>query len=190
MFVTASLAPFSWRLDPDMSTRLLVRLASILLLGVVAPLCAQGVTGVPGLTDYTINGLGSGTSSCNFQLLTAGPNTFSVNTLPGTTVIFLFNLNCPCMPCFMNFPGGAACPVPPTVCSGFTTNQSLDLNIGFVPCVLLSGSLVAGATGQASLTLGLPSGIRFSTQAMALLPCSVLAPFPPMFTQAHNVSVL
>lgn len=173
-----------------MFARSFVRLAMTSLFAFCAPLAAQGVTGVPGLTDYTINALGSGTSSCNFNLLTAGPATFTVNTLPGTTVIFLFNLNCPCSPCSINFPGGAACPVPPTVCSAFTTNQSLDLNIGFTPCVLLSGVLVAGAGGSVSLTFVLPSGIRFSTQALALLPCSVLAPFPPMFTQAHMVSVM
>jgi hypothetical protein len=161
----------------------------LLAIGATAALAAapaaQGTTGVPGINNYTVNGMIPGSTSCPFLgPFPAGPMVFSVSTAPGAPVAFFFNVNCPCVPCF--FPWvPATCPLPALGC-GALTNQAFELNSTFAFCVFLSASTSANTAGVATITISVPPTIRFSTQAVLIHPCNAGL----VFTQAYNVSTI
>jgi hypothetical protein len=90
-------------------------LCTVVFLGAVG---AQ-TTGVPGINDFTVNGIGSGTTSCNL-IVTPSPCVLNVNTVPGMRVWFFFARGCPGTPGAMILPP-TPCPNPDT--AGFS-NQS------------------------------------------------------------------
>lgn len=146
---------------------------------------AQGTTGVPGLNDYTIAGMFSGSSSCGFLPGFPGGSVqpHTISTTPNTQVAWLFTLspNCLCRPCFFPFPNQGACPPPPnTACP--TTNQSLDIVLG---CGIIAVSGISDAAGFATLNVTMPPpGFAYGTQAVAFQSCAT-PPFPFLLTQAY-----
>jgi hypothetical protein len=158
--------------------------AAGLALALAAAPAAQGTTGVAGVNNYTVNGLTPGSSSCTLLFpVPAGPVVLNVNTAPSAPVVFLFNVNCPCSPCF--FPWApATCPMPPTTTCP-TTNQAYELNSTFATCIFLSAGTTANSSGNATITVVVPPTIRFSTQAVLIHPCYAGL----VFSQAYNVSV-
>lgn len=159
------------------------------------------VTGVPGINDYTLNGLVSGSTSCTPLCIPSPvPLTMTVNTAPGNGVMIFFT-DCPCRSCAFPwppntcFPGIPPAPTPP--CNG-ATNQSLDLFVA-APCVIIySAFLVANAAGIASQTVLVPGfttgpcGALFTTQAIVIDPCGnggfPIGPGPFVMTQAYNIA--
>ena len=146
---------------------------------------AQGTTGVPGVNDYTVAGLTSGSSSCTLRLIPSGPTVFNVSTAPGRPVVFLFNINCPCKACLLPWlPAAAACGLPPLAC-GIVGNQAYELDTTSGGCIFLSAGVSANTAGTATITINLPPLIRFSTQTVGLHPCDSSN---LIFSQAYNVS--
>lgn len=172
---------------------LLPRLLPLPLLLAVAT--AQ-TTGVVGINDYTLNALGSGTTSCTVQCFpTPVAINLQVTTANGNLVFFLFTF-CPCMPCTMGWSPNACTPaIPPTACGG-TTNQSIDLLAPNTACPLfVLGSAIA-VGGVASSTWSLPplgppcASARGSTQALIIDPCGVgnsAFPGPFVLSQAYDL---
>lgn len=166
----------------------------------IASAVAQ-TTGVPGINDYTLNGLVSGSSSCT-QLCFATPTnlTMAVQTVPGAIAVVVWT-DCPCRGCAFPWPANTCVPPIPfgTAAPCSATNQSLD----FVPIpgcnILFQGFLFANAAGLASQTLALPPlgssaqpcALRFTTQAVVLDPCGLGGPplgaGPFVLTQAYDV---
>ena len=148
-------------------------------------------TGFAGINDYTVDGIGAGSTSSWVVAVASGSDVkFNVHTEPGAPVLFAFS------PCLST--PGAVCAgfstctfLPATACGG-TANQSIDLNLG---CGLSNVVEVADATGNASIAVPLPAsaaGLTFSTQAYILppdgpCPGTVL---PGLLTQAYDVVVL
>lgn len=119
-------------------------------------------TGLPGLNNYTISGLGSGSTSCTTLTLTPGFHTFDVSCLPGATVSYFVNI-VPCAPSSI------------IGCQG----SSIDLQLSPFPIFVISLSAGFGST---SLPVTLGPGLNFSTQCIVnIFGC------PPWFTQAYNV---
>ena len=164
-----------------------VVLALALAATLVSTASAQtGTMGIVGTNDYTLNGMGSTTRSCTLLFpFPSGPAVLNVSTTPGTPVVFMFNLNCPCRACFFPWPAAVGCPLPPLLCG--PSNQAFELDATTAGCIFVSASTVADSSGNATITVGLPAFIRFSTQAIALDPCSTAVP-PIVFSQAYNVS--
>ena len=149
----------------------------------VAPLAQT--TGVPGYNDLTVNGLGSATTSCTDLSVPPGLVTFNVSTAPNVPTVFLFTVFCDCYPCFFaRPPSEATCPIPYTACAG-TTNQSIDLLLGY--CPVLSATVISDAAGDATLTLLVPPGFSVGVQAASVHPCQATSPFPILLTQAFTV---
>ncbi len=161
------------------------------------------VTGVPGINDYTLNGLVSGSQSCT-SLCFPSPTTLTmaVNTTPGAPVIVYWT-TCPCRGCSVPWPPNACAPgIPLGFLPGCTaTNQSIDFFPAAGCAVVFSATLIANAAGIASLTVTVPllSGgtvpcspnVRLSTQAVVLDLCGVggppVGPGPFVLTQAYDV---
>lgn len=162
--------------------------SAVVLASLLSPSAHAQVTGVPGVNDYTVAGMTSGSTSCPFVPLFGGGSTvFNVSTAPNVPVVILFNVNCPCTPCVLPMPA-STCGLPPAGSCTFPTDQSFDLNSTFLSCVLLTATLTSDAAGNATLTLVLPPLIRVSTQAATLHPCNSGSSFPPLFTQAYQIS--
>ena len=149
-----------------------------------APAMSQ-TTGVPLTNDYTINGLGSGTTSATPLTVSSGFVNFEVSTQPGIPVFYLFSF-CPAVPGFVGLPPQTAClpPMPYTAISG-TTNQSIDLDVG-CPMIVITGQ--TGSDGVASFNVSLPPGFM-STQAVSMHPCAT-GIFPMLMTQAFDLTVV
>jgi len=173
----------------------------LLSTALIRPAPAQ-VTGVPGINDYTINGLGSGGTSC-IPLCIPSPTTLTlvVNTVPGNAVIVFFS-DCPCRGCsFPWLPNACVPPIPPALappCSGLT-NQSIDIFFGVPGCtIVFSQFLFANAAGVASLVLpvppfgSVPCSALFSTQSLVFDLCgtggSPPGPGPFVLTQAYSIA--
>ncbi|MGE3171631.1 MAG: hypothetical protein AB7O97_03335 [Planctomycetota bacterium] len=169
---------------------------------VTAGLAAQ-TTGVPGINDYTLNGLTSGSQSCT-QLCFPSPVTLtmSVQTVPGAFVVILWT-SCPCRGCVAPWPPNACAPAIPlgTLPACSATNQSLDIFFNTGCATVFSTTLVANAAGVASLTVSVPliaAGTvpctpltSLSTQAVVFDLCGVggppIGPGPFVLTQAYDV---
>lgn len=140
---------------------------------------AAQTTGIPCCNDYTINGFGSGTTSCTKYINPAGSNLFfGVDTVPtATSVLFVFSTS-PCTPGSIVLPG----------CCGLI--QSIDLNLSstliFVTAPVITAPGVPCARSFFNVPF-CPSGFVFSTQA------AVIDPFCPggiRLTQAYDVCCL
>jgi len=166
---------------------------SLVSLTLAVPVLAQ-TAGVVGINDYTINSLGSLSTSCTTQCYATPINLgLNVSTAPGNFVMFLWSF----CPCFGGFVCGAPNPclpsIPFTAC-GSTTNQSLDLQLG---CVLMTfGPVQANTAGNASLILPIPllglspCSFPLATQAVILDLCGVglpILPGPFVFSQSYDV---
>lgn len=141
----------------------------------LAPLGLAQVTGVPGLNDYTINGQGSGSTSCTkVDLPSLGTNILilSVSGPPNTPVILAFSA-CPCSPGFFNL-GLAACTPPSAI-------QSIDLNL-FWPLITLD--FWTDGFGNLTLVVPCPPNVTFATQAAVF---DVTCPWLWRLTQAYDV---
>ena len=178
-----------------MPTRLSTLLAVSLA---ITPALAQ-TTGVIGTNDYTVNGLGSGGTSC---VSLCFPNGNLVLNLAlsaplGTIAIAFFNL-CPCLPCQLPGPSNACLPpIPATACG--LTNQSFDMDLS-PPCGLpFSVTLVATSAGVYQATVPIPplpglpcSGVyQLSTQAIVFNGCGLgvfAVPGPLVLSQAFTLN--
>ncbi len=175
---------------------------SAVLLGLLLAAGARAqTTGVPGMNDYTINGLTSGSSSCT-QLCFASPLTLNmVVSGPPNSAAMIFWTDCPCRGCAIPWPANPCVPAIPfgTLLPCAATNQSLD----FLPIpgcqVLFSAFVLTNTAGVAAVSLNVPlignsaqpCSLRFSTQAAVIDPCGVggppIGPGPFVLTQAYDV---
>jgi len=147
---------------------------------IAVPLSAQ-TTGVPGINDFTVNGSGSGGTSCVASTL-ATNNTFSIAGPPSCGVTFVYSPTC--IPGALPFGSG-----------------SVDIDLGnFIS--IIDGPGILGANGLSPLGWGDSAGNWSLSVAMglsALTPgasfgafqCAVLDPgfggVEP--TQAHSLTV-
>jgi len=176
-----------------MRTRLL--LAALLAMGSAF---AQ-TTGVVGNNDYTINGLGSGSTSCTSLCFPNGGITLTLTVAapPGSAVFVFFNF-CTCQACYLPAPSNACVPpLPATACGG--TNQSLDMNLTAACGIAFSTLMGVNSAGQASLLLPIPTlpgtpcaVATLSTQAIVINTCGlgIPPPFPGPFvlTQGYTLN--
>ena len=142
-------------------------------------------TGVPGFNDLTVNGLGSGTTSCSAPISMSGGGvaTMEVSTAPSVPVVLLFTPFCRCQPPFFPLPPSTSCPIPFTA-GGGASNQSVDLLLS-PNCILLNFVTNSDAAGMVDLPLPLPPSFVLGVQAASLHPCAT--GFPVLFTQAHTI---
>lgn len=174
----------------------LTALAAISLL--LAPTVAQ-TTGVVGTNDYTVNGMGSGGTSC-VPLCFPNGNVvlnLAVSAPLGAIGIVFFNF-CPCLPCQLPGPSNACVPaIPTTACAG--SNQSFDMDLS-PPCGLpVNQTLFVNTAGVYATTVTIPplpglpcSGVwQLSTQAIIFSSCGLgvfAAPGPYVLTQAFTLN--
>jgi hypothetical protein len=162
--------------------------ALLLSASLLATNASAGVTGVPGINDYTINtACASGSMSCTpCNYVSPLTMNFDVSTAPGAPVVFAFTF-CPCSPDFVFLPP-VSCALPFTS-FGTTSNQSIDLTLG---CVITFVSAAAAATGVASVSFPVPTlsaPITLGTQAAVVgLPCAVPSAF--VMTQAYSLTII
>lgn len=146
-------------------------LLTLTLLALAAGAGAQ-TTGTPGFNDLTINGFGSGSTSCSlFAFPPPGVLTFSISAqFSGSTVYFLFS-DAPCTP-------GVAGPF-----CGTTFDIGLTASSTLVVFPTATGP--GGVTSIAVPVPPLVSG-TLSTQALILDPT---CPTFVLMTQAYTVKV-
>jgi hypothetical protein len=171
-------------------------LQRLLPVALLLSIAGAQTTGVPGTNDYTLNALGSGTTSCTF-LCFPTPVTLSMQawTPTGNFVFFLFSF-CPCFGCSQNWSPNACVPaIPPTAC-GSTTNQSVDI-LPQPGCPLFVVGSAISVGGVATFNWVLPplgppcASARGSTQALIFSPCGVGSsafPGPFVLSQAYNLA--
>lgn len=160
---------------------------ALLLLGlsaVSAPASAQ-TTGFPGVNDYTIAGLGSGSTSCTFLVPPLGggwPLTVSTG-IPALPVLFQVNL--------VGFVPGCvpgAFPLPPLPCLPFVAGHSIDLLLGPGSIPLITYATVSDPFGFATVfgpPIPIPLGLTVATQAYSIDPtCGGL-----VATQAYTLGI-
>ncbi|MFY9341323.1 MAG: hypothetical protein WAT39_02455 [Planctomycetota bacterium] len=172
-------------------------LRTLLLSALTASLVAQ-TTGVPGINDYTINGLGSGATSCVSLCFPNGNVTLNlaVSAPFGSFALLLFNF-CPCQTCGLPGPTNACVPpIPLTACGGSNQSLDLDLTAACGPAIIqFVGPSTAGFPFT-TLTIpplpGAPCTVAtLSTQAAVINPCGlgVLGvPGPFVMTQSFTVN--
>ena len=178
-----------------MPTRLSTLLAASLAM---APALSQ-TTGVVGINDYTINGQGSGGTSCVSLCFPNGNLVLnlSLSAPLGTIAIAFMNL-CPCLPCQLPAPGNACLPpIPLTACG--LSNQSWDMDLS-PPCgIPFSVTMVATSAGLYQAAVPIPtlpgppcSGVwQLSTQAIVFNGCGLglfAVPGPFVVSQAFTVN--
>lgn len=174
----------------------------------LATVCGAQTTGIPGLNNFTMTCAGcgtggyvscfgagnfggpggvSGSTSCTplyFDVAAGGTFTLMVTTLPGATVQFFYN-SCPCSLC--NVPLSPICGLPLTSC-GFTTNQSVDLNLGCGVTLLGSGSVnTAGFFGLSITVPPLPPSTCITLSIQAAIFGGPACSGPVIVTQAYRV---
>lgn len=171
-----------------LTTTLLRRtvLATVAALSLATVPAAQGTSGIAGFNDYTVGGLTPASSSCTvLSPFPAGPTVFMLNTQPNAPAVFFFNINCPCRACLLPWFPAFVCPVPALPCMP-TTNSAFELDTSSGGCGFVSAPVTADPAGIATLTVVLPPTSRFSTQALALVPCAGPG---LVWSQAYTVSV-
>jgi hypothetical protein len=140
-------------------------------------------TGVPGINDYTINSLGSGTTSCTTFCFPNGNLNLNlqVSAPAGAFAIVLFNF-CPCTTCSLPGPTNACLPLIPSTACGASTNQSLDMSLTAACGIAFSAVLAPNSAGTPGLSMQLPipafTGLpcmnaTLSTQAAVIDPCGM-----------------
>ncbi len=152
-------------------------------------------TGVPGINDLTVNGFGSGQTSCATTCFANGNLVlnYTVSAPFGAPVLIAFNL-CPCAPCTLPGPANfCAPPIPLTACA--LSNQSFDLSLNAAcgPLTLLPTTPILGTT-LSSLSIAVPPipgapclNLALSAQAVIIDPCGAglfAAPGPFVLSQA------
>jgi hypothetical protein len=156
-------------------------------------------TGVPGINDYTINSLGSGSTSCTTMCFPNGNVTLnlSVSAPPGAFIFVFFNF-CPCQTCFMGAPANACVPpIPATACG--SSNQSLDFNISAACPIILSMLMGVNSAGTVGISFPIPflpgppcSIATLGTQAIVIDPCGAGVPpllsGPFVLTQSYTLN--
>ncbi len=166
-----------------------------------AALATAQTTGVPGMNDYTVNGLGSGTTSCTTMCFPNGGLTLNlqVSAPPGAFAIVLFSL-CPCTTCSLPGPTNSCFPTIPNTACGGTTNQSLDLNMTAACGIVFSAVMAPNSAGTPGLSMpltipaftGLPcTNAVLATQAAVIDPCGAGlfgVPGPFVMTQSYTLN--
>ena len=149
-----------------MSAKLTTAVVALLLMGTLA---SAQTTGFPGFNDYTVNGLGSGSTSCTPISLTSPTSLdFEISATPGTTAYFMFSFF-PCTPASILFP----------------TCQGTTFDLRFPPIPYMAGPYLVGTSGTASYSVPLPPMITLTFATQVYLMC----PFAPLSSQAYDVSV-
>ncbi len=154
-------------------------------------------TGVPGINDYTVNGLGSGATSCSSMCFPNGGVTLNlaVSAPAGSVVLVLFNF-CPCTTCSIPAPTNSCLPsIPLTACGG--SNQSLDMSMVAACGIAFTAVMTTNTAGTLSMPLTIPpiAGVPcasavLSTQAVVLNTCGlglVGVPGPFVMTQSFTL---
>ncbi|MEO6593895.1 MAG: hypothetical protein ABIP94_03990 [Planctomycetota bacterium] len=163
----------------------------------VASALAQ-TTGVVGTNDYTINGNGSGGTSCVPLCFPNGGVTLNlaVSAPLGAIAIAFFNF-CPCLPCQLPGPSNACVPtIPATACGG--SNQSFDMDLS-PPCGLpFNFTLTVNTAGVYAASIPIPplpglpcSVVTLSTQVIIFNSCGLgtfAVPGPFILTQAFTIN--
>src|SRR5262249_2236728 len=169
-------------------------LAAFLALA-LAPAVAQ-TTGVPGINDYTINSLGSGSTSCTSLCFPNGNVTLGLNVSApvGSFIVALFNF-CPCLACSLPAPPNTCLPpIPPAAWGGSTRPAAPPPPSAGGSALSRVMATNAAATARGVLTTpplpGPPcSVIQLSTQAVVINPCGLGVPpgfgGPFVLTQAY-----
>ncbi len=155
-------------------------------------------TGVVGINDYTINGLGSGSTSCTTLCFPGGGLTLTLaaSAPVGSIVLVLFNF-CPCLVCSLGGPTNACLPpIPATACGG--SNQSLDMSLAAGCGIAFSAVITVNSAGVLALSLPIPSftgppctNATLSTQAVVIDPCGLglfAVPGPFVLTQSYTLT--
>jgi len=156
-------------------------------------------TGVVGINDYTISGLGSGSTSCTPLCFPNGGVTLNlaVTAPAGSFAVVVFNF-CPCTPCSVAAPANACVPaIPLSACGG--SNQSLDMNLTAACGIAFSAFLVPNSAGFLSMPLPIPTisgppclNFTISTQAAVFNACGLgipgLFPGPFVMTQGYTLN--
>lgn len=162
-----------------------------LLLG--TSLVAQ-TTGVPGINDLTVNGFGSGATSCATICYANGNVTLNYTaSVPTGAFVLVFFTFCPCNVCTLPGPSNTCSPaIPATACGG--SNQSLDLDLNAACGPLLSLPMSINTAGVFGLSISIPpftglpcSNAVLTAQAVVIDPCGsglFAVPGPFVFTQA------
>ncbi|MEO6597766.1 MAG: hypothetical protein ABIP94_23725 [Planctomycetota bacterium] len=176
-----------------MLQRFLLLLATPLL---AFPALAQ-VTGVPGINDLTVNGLGSGGTSCVPLCFPNGNLTLNlaVSAPPGAIILVFANF-CPCLTCQLPGPSNPCVPaIPATACGG--SNQSFDMDLSAGCGLSFSAVMTVNSTGVLGLSLPIPplpgppcTVATLSTQAVVIDPCGLglfAVPGPFVLTQAFTL---
>ncbi len=172
-----------------------------LALGLLSVPAAAQTTGVPFINDYTVGGVGSGSTSCTSVPIPGGglavPFTVTASA-PGLPVFIFASVSlvpgavCLCVPCTLGV-APSPCPIPTFTACPATTNQSIDLVLGTPSCALLmmpgvTGLDPAGGPGGVfTATIALPPFVSFSTQAVVVDPLCATPAFGVVFTQAYDV---
>ena len=142
------------------------------LLVVALPIHAQ-TTGIPGFNDYTINALGSGSTSCtSLTFITPLTLTFQVSGAPVTPVMIYLSF-APCIP------------APPTSLSC----QGTSLNLATIPPPFPLAFGFTNFAGIYTFSLPLPPispPITVATQSILLC----IPSFLPLFTQAYDLTLI
>ena len=134
--------------------------------------------GVPGLNDMTVNGMGSGTTSCTAvgpAGISGVPITFAIFASPTSTGAALFIDVCPCSPAVATYPNS---------CHPLLFSR---LDIG--TCVLMNVPMRPGPVPGSYFAAfpPLPTGLTFSAQGVVLdASCAPVWPF--VFTQAYDIT--
>jgi hypothetical protein len=178
-----------WRVIMKHCIRPALPAALLLAFSLSATSAWAGVTGVFGINDYAINGIGgAGTVSCTSVLpnyVTPLAMTFDVYTAPFTPVVYAFN-TCACAADTIYF-APVTCALPFTSFAA-TTNQSFDL----ATCPLIIAVAISDSTGHAVLTGLIPkvsATTTVGTQAAVIgLPCGLPSSF--VLTQAHTLTFI
>jgi hypothetical protein len=170
---------------------------SLVSLFVTAGLALGQTTGVPGINDYTINSLGSGTTSCTPLCFPGGGLTlnFQLSAPGGALGLVMINF-CPCLACQLTAPTNACLPTIPSTACG-SSNQSFDLDLS-PPCgIPFTQVALPNSAGVLTVSIPIPSftGIPctnavISTQAIVFDACGLgpyAVPGPFVLTQSFTI---
>lgn len=162
-----------------------------------AGLALAQTTGVPGINDYTVNSLGSGTTSCTTLCFPGGGLTlnFQLSAPGGALGLVMINF-CPCLTCQLQGPPNTCFPTIPTTACGLS-NQSLDLDLS-PPCgIPFSQVALPNSAGILTVSVPIPAftGVPctnavISTQAIVFDACGLglfAVPGPFVFTQSFTI---
>lgn len=170
---------------------------ALLSLLATAGLTVAQTTGVPGINDYTVNSLGSGSTSCSTLCFPGGGLTLNLQiTQPGGALGLILINFCPCLACQLTAPTNACLPAIPSTACG-PSNQSLDLDLS-PPCgIPFSQVVFPNSAGVLSLQVPIPAftgapctNAVISTQGIVFDACGLglfALPGPMVMTQSYTI---